>query len=199
MQVILATGSIYRREAFQFLGMPFVAIKSEVDESTQERKEPVSLVSTLAELKVMAVAKHYEDAIIIGLDSVGYFKGKILEKPKSRDSAFRRLKELSNQTHKFYTGTYMYATHTKQSVLRVVVTDVTFRTLTDAEINFYLDEDDTYKDMAVGFTALDHLSATFVSRLTGSQNNLIRGIPLEIIPGMFHEMGYNINAMRKKK
>ena len=85
MKIILATTSPYRREAFGYLGIPFEAEGSNVDESQFERKDPKELVKNLSRLKAEAVAKNHSDTIVIGFDSITYFRGKILEKPKSKE------------------------------------------------------------------------------------------------------------------
>ncbi len=82
VKIILATTSPYRKEAFGFLGIDFETEGSKVDESKVERNNPKELVKQLSKLKAEAIAKNHPDAIVIGMDSVGYFNGKILEKPK---------------------------------------------------------------------------------------------------------------------
>jgi len=73
MKIILATTSPYRIEAFKFLEIDFTAEGSKVDESQVERNNPEDLVRELSKLKAEAVAKNHKDAIVIGMDSAGYF------------------------------------------------------------------------------------------------------------------------------
>ena len=189
-KIILATKSPYRREAFAFLGIDFEAMGSEVDESKIERKNPEELVKQLSKMKAEAVAKNYPDAIVIGMDSVGYFNGKIIEKPKSREEAFQRLKNLSGNNGQFYTGIHIVNTGLNRTALRVVMTKAYLRVLSDNEINKYLDEDAYYNTYALGFDPLGHLSSSFIQKIDGSYNNILRGIPLEVIPEMLDEAGY---------
>src|SRR4030066_2206156 len=98
-KIVLATTSPYRIETFGYLGIPFEAEGSKIDESQLERNNPEELVKNLSKLKAEAGAKNHSDAIVIGMDSVTYFNGKILEKPKSREEAFQRLKSLSGNNH----------------------------------------------------------------------------------------------------
>ena len=83
LKVVLATSSPYRQEAFEFLGIDFEIEGSKVDESQVERADPQELVKQLSKLKAETVASKYPEAVVIGMDSVGYFNGQILEKPKS--------------------------------------------------------------------------------------------------------------------
>ncbi len=191
LKVILATTSPYRKEAFGFLGIDFEIEGSEVDESQAERTNPEELVKQLSKLKAQAVAKNHPEAIVIGMDSVGYFNGQILEKPKSREEAFERLKALSGKSYDFYTGVYMINTSTQKEITRVVKTEVFIRALLDSEINKYLDQDPNYNTYAHGYDPVRNISSSFIAKLVGSPNNVLRGIPLEVLPPMLSEVGYN--------
>ncbi len=193
IKIILATSSPYRKEAFGFLGLPFVAEGSSVNEQFDGRPEsPEDLVLHLAKLKAESVSKKHSEGIVIGLDTICSFQNRILEKPVSRNEAFERLRLLSGNTHQFYTGIYMINIETGKIVFRVVKTDVDMRKLTDSEIEKYLGEDSKFNTYAPGYDPLGHYSSTFVERIIGSYNNVLRGIPLEAIAEMLPELGYKI-------
>lgn len=190
-KIILATASPYRQKAFHFLGLDFVAQTSDVDESFDGRPDsPEELVLHLAKLKAEAVAKHHDLGIVIGFDSVGWFNKQILEKPKSREKAFQRLKSLSGNNHQFYTGIHMINLESGKVVFKVVITNVEVRDLSDFEINKYLDQDSKFNTYALGYDPLENYSSTFVKKINGSYNNLLRGIPLETIVEMLPDVGY---------
>ena len=189
-KIILATTSPYRREAFKFLGIDFKSEGSNVDESQIERNNPEELVKELSKLKAEAVVKNHPDAIVIGMDSVGYFNGQILEKPKSRNEAFQRLESLSEKNHQFYTGIHIINAVSKKAISNVVKKEVFMRNLSDKDINKYLDEDLNFNTYALGYDPLGHFSSTFVKRIEGSYNNLTRGIPLEEIVEILSEISY---------
>jgi len=189
-KIILATTSPYRKETFGYLGIPFEAEGSNIDESQAERNDPEELVKNLSKLKAEAVAKNHSDAIVIGMDSVAYFNNKILEKPKSREEDFQRLQELSGNNHQFYTGIYMVNTATNKAISRVVKTEVFMRNLSEKEINKYLNEDPHFNTYALGYDPVKHISSSFVQRIEGSYYNLLGGIPLEVIVEMLKEIGY---------
>ena len=192
-KIILATKSPYRQEAFGFLGLDFIAEESDIDEYTKERPDnPEELVKHLSKLKAEAVAKNHSEGIVIGFDSVGFFEDKLLEKPKSKEEAFERLKSLSGNRFEFLTGIHMINVSTKQTNSRVVKTVVFMRTLSDKEINKYLEEDLKVNTYALGFDPCIHYSSTFVEKIEGSYNNLTRGIPLEAVIEMLSEIGYKI-------
>jgi len=189
-KIILATTSSYRIETFGYLGIPFEAEGSKVDESQVERNKPEELVKQLSKLKAEAVAKNHSDAIVIGMDSVTYFNGQILEKPKSKEEDFQRLKALSGKNHQFYTGIYIVNKATNKTLSKIVITDVFMRELFDEEINKYLNEDPHFNTYALGYDPVKHISSSFIQRIEGSYYNLLAGIPLETIIEMLREIGY---------
>ncbi len=189
-KIILATISPYRKEVFGYLGIPFGVEGSNVDESQSERDNPEELVKGLSKLKAEAVARNHSDAIVIGMDSVTYFDGQILEKPKSKEEDFQRLKALSGNNHQFYTGIHMVNSSSGKTLSRIVKTDVSTRKLSEEEINRYLDEDPNYNTYALGYDPIRHYSASFVKNISGSYYNLLGGIPLETIVEMLKEIGY---------
>ena len=70
-------------------------------------KKPEELVAELARLKAEAVAKGKDNGIVIGFDSVGLFNDTVFEKPKSKEDACQRLKDLSGNSHEFFTGIHI--------------------------------------------------------------------------------------------
>lgn len=190
-RIILATTSPYRREIFGYLGIDFEAEGSKIDESQVERNNPEELVKQLSKLKAEAVAKNHPNTIVIGMDSVTYFNGQILEKPKSKEEACQRLKSFSGNNHQFYTGIYMKNTALDKALSRVVKTEVFMRNFSDREINKYLNEDPHFNTYALGYDPIKHCSASFVKRIEGSYYNLLGGIPLEVIVEMLSRIGYS--------
>jgi septum formation protein len=191
-KIILATTSPYRIEAFKFLGIDFETEGSKVDESQADRSNPEELVKELSKLKAEAVAKNHSDAIVIGMDSVGYFNRKIFEKPKSRKEGFKRLKSLSGKNHQFFTGIHIINTASKRVVSKVVKTEIHLRNFSEKEIETYLNQDKFFNTYALGYDPLGHYSSTFSEKIEGSYNNFLRGIPLEAVVGLLQETGYNL-------
>jgi predicted house-cleaning NTP pyrophosphatase (Maf/HAM1 superfamily) len=74
----------------------------------------------------------------------------------------------------------------------VVATNVEMRAMSESEIKKYLNQDSNFNTYALGFDPLGHLSSSFVQKIEGSYNNLLRGIPLETIVEMLKGMGIEI-------
>ncbi|MDD5463611.1 MAG: Maf family nucleotide pyrophosphatase [Candidatus Moranbacteria bacterium] len=196
-KIILATTSPYRKAAFEMLGIPFEAIGSNVEEYFDGRPDdPEALVLHLAKLKAEAVAQGNKGAsTIIGFDSVGWFDGKVLEKPQTREEMLERLRAMSGNRYQFYTGIHIidFSSDDGQKILsKAVKTDIVMRNLTDAEINWYLDQDPNFKTYAQGYDPLGTYGSTFIKEIHGSYNNPLRGIPLEVIVEMLKEVGWQI-------
>ena len=193
-EIILATNSDFRRKGFELLGMNFSSHGSRINEKLKYRpRNPHDLVVFLAKRKARAVAKKYVNECVIGFDSVGYFEGELLEKPRSREETFERLKELSGKHHQFYTGTFMINLDTRKKASKVSKTDIYMRELSEREIRRYLDscdECEEYIKKALGYSAFSGFSSTFVRRIEGSANNLNFGLPTELIPSMLEKVGF---------
>jgi septum formation protein len=190
-QLILATASVHRREAFAQLGLDFTTEASDVDERTSERPtSPEELVLNLAKLKASEIAKKHTSGIVIGFDSVGWFNGTILEKPATRTQGSERLKTMSGNSFQFFTGIFMINIETGAETTRVVKTSARLRKLSQAEIDLYLDQDQDFNTYALGFDSLGHYGMTFIKNIEGSYNNLLRGIPVEAIVEMLPLVGF---------
>lgn len=187
-KIILATTSLYRKEVFSYIGIPFRTEGSNVDESQVKESDPKKLVKILSQLKAEAVFKNNKDAVVIGMDSVGCFKGQIFGKPKSKNEAFQRLQLLSSENHQFYTGIYVADGILGKRFSRIVKTEIFMRKLSNKEIERYLNEDPYFNTYALGYDPLKHLSSTFAKRIEGSYNNFLRGIPLEKIAEILYEL-----------
>ena len=191
MQIILATLSPYRREVFESLKIPFKVKASKVDESQLERGDPVKLVRELAKLKAEAVAKNYKSAIIIGFDSVGFFNGKTLEKPKSGKEAFKRLKALSGKKHYHYTGIHIINTVSGKRISKVDKITIFMRAFSDKEIKKYVKTDPAFNTFALGYNTQKFISASFIRKIEGNHLNL-QGIPLSVLMQMLNKIGYKL-------
>jgi len=192
-KIVLATSSPYRKELFRVLGIKFDTENSGVNESLASRDSPENLVGTLSQQKAESVAKNKNNHIVIGFDSVGFFDGKILEKPKSRDDAFDRLKDLSGNSYHFYTGIHMINTDTQEVLSEIIKSTVTLRNFSDQEINKYLDEDPSFNTYAHGYDPVGHYSSSFIKNIEGNSHNVFWGFPLAIIVEMLNKIGYKLS------
>ena len=179
VKLILASNSPRRKELLAGLGMPFeVRVLNGIDESYPPSL-PVSEVALhIAGLKADAYrATMVSDEIIITADTVVIVDDKILGKPHDEAEAYHMLKLLSGRTHQVTTGVCLVAKEWERRFS--VTTDVTFKTLSDEEINYYIT---TYKpfDKAGAYGIQEWIGYIGVTALKGSYYNVM-GLPVQRI------------------
>ena len=183
--IILASASPYKKAAMEKTGLSFTAIDSETEEKDLPRRDPYDLVKTLSKRKAKAVFEKHPDAIVIGIDSVAHHQGAILEKPKDKEEAKKRLKRLSGQEHDAITG--VTVTSKDKTETKVVETKIRFRQLDDEEIEAYVEQDPDVTSYCLGYDPEGVTSSTFIESITGSYHNLLTGAPIETIHQMVKE------------
>ena len=137
---------------------------------------PVATALRLSEAKARAVAARYEDALVIGSDQVADCDGRAVSKPGDRATAQRELRALSGRTIVFHTGIALVDAKTGRCQREMVDVVSVFRTLTDAEIDAYLDREAPY-DCAGGVKS-EALGIALFERITSDDPTALVGLPL---------------------
>ena len=190
-QIILASGSPRRKEILEKLGVEFEIVESGYDESKIKSDDPVELVEELALQKALEVGKQYDDALVIGGDTVVYVAGEILGKPRDKKDAEIMLKKLFGTTHMVVTGVAVVNTLTGDSVVGHEEGFVRFRELTDTEFKQYLDSE-IWRGFAGGY-AIQGAAAPYVSDQTGSLSAII-GFPIMLVSDLLEQMGVGVEV-----
>jgi septum formation protein len=176
MQLILASTSPYRRQLLARLGQAFECHPPGTDESVLPGEEPGDLAGRLAEAKARAVAQLYPDALVIGSDQVAALGTQLLGKPGNHGAAVDQLRLCSGREVQFFTGlTVMCA---NRGFVRQCVEpfSVYFRSLSEAEIEDYLQREQPY-DCAGSFKC-EGLGISLFTRLSGDDPTSLEGLPL---------------------
>ena len=186
-KIILASNSPRRKELLAGLGMPFeVRVLDGIDESYPDTM-PVSEVALhIAGLKADAYRTTMaSDELIITADTVVIVGDEILGKPHSEADAIRMLKLLSGRTHQVTTGVCLIAEGWEKRFS--VTTDVTFKSLSDEEIHYYIDN---YKpfDKAGAYGIQEWIGYIGVTALKGSYYNVM-GLPVQRIYDALQTLG----------
>lgn len=175
--IILASKSPRRQELLKGIGVDFSILTKEVDESFPS-KLPLIDVAPFLSLKK---AKAFEDSelpenyMVITADTVVIVENEILGKPKDRDDAIRMMNLLSGKAHKVVTGVTV---HTKEKTKTFSVTSkVTFETLDNQEIDYYIDNFKPY-DKAGAYGVQEWIGYIGVSNVEGSYYNVM-GLPTQ--------------------
>ena len=172
MKVILASQSPRRRELLGLFHFPFEVQVADIDETMNPGLPPYDEVCRVSRNKAMAVAAGQGD-VVIAADTIVVVDGKILGKPQSEDHARQMLRSLSGRDHQVMTG--VTVVRGKQCLTCGEVTYVTFRPMTDAEIDAYVASGEPM-DKA-GAYGIQGGAALFCEKLHGDYYNVM-GLPV---------------------
>lgn len=167
----MASNSPRRKELLAKIVPDFEVIPSTEPEQSSAT-EPTAFVKELAFHKAMSVQATNRDALVIGCDTVVDLDGQILGKPSTPDHAKQMLRALSGRTHLVHTGTFII--YQTQTFMFCESTSVTFKQLTDGEIDAYV-ESGAAMDKAGAYGIQE---CGFVRSYDGSYDNVV-GFPTE--------------------
>ena len=175
-QLILGSSSPFRAELLTKLGLDFIQVSPDVDESALVNETPVALVERLAINKAREIAKTHPDSLIIGSDQVAVIDGDILGKPHNHANAVDQLTRASGRQVEFLTGLALLNARTGQCHSVVEPFTVHFRNLTVSQIDFYLKKEQPYQ--CAGSFKSEGLGISLFSKLEGDDPNALIGLPL---------------------
>lgn len=175
-RIVLASTSPFRKELLLRLGLPFETANPDTDETALPGESPEATSLRLSEAKARAVAPLYPNALIIGSDQVACLEQQIFGKPGTHEKAVRQLQAMRGQTVNFFTGLCLLNTRTGNAQVRGVPTLVTFRNLTDLEIEGYLRKEQPYN--CAGSAKSEGLGIAIIEKMTGDDPNALIGLPL---------------------
>lgn len=182
-RVILASGSPRRRELLTNLGVTFDVVVSGEDEDSLET-DPQTLAGDLGLLKARSVAKVHPDAVVIAADTVVASDGELLAKPADTAENAVFIRTLAGRVHQVFTGvTVISPAGTFSGVER---TDVEFRPLSEAEIQFYARTGEGL-DKAGGY-GIQGVGMGLVARVDGDYSNIV-GFPLALVIRLLRRAG----------
>jgi septum formation protein len=175
-KIILASGSPRRQQFFKDMDIDFEIRLKDVEEIYPPNLTEEDITDYLAVLKSDAFEGELAaNEILVTSDTIVWHEEKALGKPKDYDDAVKMLKSMSGKTHKVITSV-CFKTKDKTEVISDV-TMVTFHTLSDAEISYYLDN---YKpfDKAGSYGIQEWIGYIGVARIAGSYPNVM-GLPVD--------------------
>ncbi|ATA20352.1 septum formation protein [Gibbsiella quercinecans] len=184
----LASGSPRRRELLTLLGVPFEILLTHTVEQRVAGEAAEAYVRRLAQEKAQAgVALAAQDWPVLGADTIVVQNNQVLEKPRDAAHAAEMLAALSGCQHQVMTAV---AIADRQHLLcQLVVTDVTFRALSQQDIADYIATGEPM-DKA-GAYGIQGKGGCFVKTITGSYHAVV-GLPLVET----HELLSNFVALR---
>ncbi len=186
-ELILASASPRRLDLLTQVGLvPDVCVPANIDERPHKDELPRKMAVRLALEKAMAVAALHPNALVLAADTVVGVGRRILPKAETADEAKSCLKQLSGRRHQVQTGVALIG---PDSLIRqkLVISTVTFKTLSDREIATYLDRDE-WRGKAGGY-AIQGLAAAYIRALQGSYTNVV-GLPVFEVVSMLASADY---------
>lgn len=181
-RVILASQSPRRRELLTLIGIEHEVRPANIDESQLSDESAPDHAERLAREKAATIDA--SDAVVIGSDTIVVVDGDILGKPRDRQHAAEMLRRLSGRTHIVMTG--VAARWNGQIVSGLEEVDVTFREITDAEIERYIDTGEPM-DKA-GAYGIQGFGATIVERVDGDYF-AVMGLALNRLVRLLRDLG----------
>jgi septum formation protein len=188
-KIVLASTSPRRKQLLKQLGIDFTIVASNVEEKLNPRLKPKHQVEELALQKAKAVADKFEDAIIIGADTLVAFNDEVIGKPKDVQDAKRMLKKLRGRQHAIVTGFALIDTATGRTILKSIETKVWFRKISPEEIAAYIKKEKPL-DKA-GAYAIQDLGSLFVEKIEGDYFGAV-GLPLFLLARELKKLGVTI-------
>lgn len=175
--IILASGSPRRQQFFKDLNICFTIQLKEIEEIYPKELKGTEITDYLADLKSKAFNNLQENDLLITSDTIVWIDNKALGKPKNEADAFRMLRTLSGRKHEVITSISIKNKHFQKITNNS--TTVTFKELTDNEINYYLKN---YKpfDKAGAYGIQEWIGLIAITDIKGSYFNVV-GLPTHLL------------------
>ena len=174
-KIILASQSPRRKQLLEWAEVDFTIEVSDADETFPSNLTINEIPVFIARNKAKAVQqKHTDDAIILAADTIVVLNNQVITKPADRDDAIRMLQALSGKTHHVITGVVLL--YNKEEISFADITEVTFYTLTDEQIFFYIDKYQPY-DKAGAYAIQEWIGVIGIKCINGDFYNVM-GLPV---------------------
>ena len=173
--LVLASRSPQRSAILEQLGVEFEVVPSDEPESRDGDPRELVVSNALRKARVVAAAVG-EQRLVLGVDTEVHLDGRIFGKPGDRPEARCHLAVLSGRTHEVFSAIALIEQRRERTA--VSRTAVTFRDLSDAMIDWYLDTDE-WRDRAGGY-AIQGFGSALVERVEGDFWNVV-GLPVPLL------------------
>lgn len=175
--IILASNSPRRKQLLSDLGVDYVVrTLPDVDESYPDSLVAEEIPAYISQAKAEAYRETmHPDELVITADTIVWLDGKVLGKPGNREEACAMLRDLSGKEHEVFTGVSLTTCSWQRTF--TAATGVTFATLSEEEIVYYVD---TYSplDKAGSYGIQEWIGFIGVQGIRGSYFNVM-GLPIQ--------------------
>jgi septum formation protein len=187
--IYLASASPRRRELLAQLGLSYELLVTDIDESLRPGEPVDAYVRRMARDKARAALERMPErrAPVLGADTTVVVDRHVLGKPEDREAAVSMLRRLSGVDHEVLTAVAIVDGEDEREAVAVSRTVVTFRPLSDEEIDGYWATGEP-SDKAGGY-AIQGLGAVFIEAIHGSYSGVM-GLPLFETACLLNGFGY---------
>ena len=185
--LVLASGSSYRKNLLRRLGVSFDVDAPDVDESRRDGETPARLAQRLARAKAEAVAERTPDAWVIGSDQVIALGKDVLSKPGTAERARAQLARLQGKEHQLMTAVCVIGPDGRRGE-SLTTYRMKMRTLDEREIAEYVAEDSPLD--CAGSYRIESAGIGLFESLAGDDYTAIVGLPLTRVRAHLEELGY---------
>ena len=181
-QFILASDSASRYRLLKKTGLNFIKLKPLCDEEhikdrlIKKNINKKNLPKLLAKEKALSVSKIKPNNLVVGSDTIIFFKKKILNKATNIHDAKEKLKELSGNKHQIISGASVCYKN-KQIWSKQQASTVAIKKLNNKEINDYLNGAGKGVLSSVGCYQAEGLGPQIIKSISGDFFNVL-GFPL---------------------
>lgn len=192
MKIILASASPRRKELLAGLDMDFeVRLLPGIEENYPDNLPVSKIAEYIACEKSAAYSGEIgKDELLLTADTIVVVDDEVLGKPADEADARRMIRLISGRTHQVITGVCLATCDQTRSFS--VETDVTFRNLTDDEIDYYIEHYRPF-DKAGAYGIQEWIGYVGVESIRGSYFNVM-GLPVQRIYNAIKE----IEEMQKR-
>lgn len=183
--IILASGSPRRQQFFKELELDFEIRLKPVKEEYPPSLVHFEITNYLAQLKALPFKNELKDTdILITSDTIVWHNNTAIGKPRDEKEAFNMIKSYSGKTHEVITSV-CFTTNNQEKTL-YAITKVTFKILTNNEINYYIKTCKPF-DKAGAYGIQDWIGQIGVTKIEGSYFNVM-GLPVHLVYKTLNDM-----------
>jgi septum formation protein len=174
-KIILASQSPRRKQLLEWAEIKFDVIVSDADESYPNDLSFSEIAIHIAKNKAEVIKKSHGNLLpILAADTIVVCNQKVIGKPKDREDAISIIKELSGNIHEVITGVAIL--HQEKEILFSDITTVSFHSLTQEQIEFYVDNYKPY-DKAGAYAIQEWIGVVGIKSIQGDFYNVM-GLPI---------------------
>jgi septum formation protein len=185
-KMMLASASPRRRKLLNDLGITFEIHPARIREQRHAGELPEAYARRLAQEKTQLIADQYQEAWVLGADTIVVLEDRILGKPEDRKDAQRLLMLLAGKEHEVLTGFCLACVQESRQTVGLVSTRVTFSRFPAEIVAAYIRTGEPL-DKA-GAYGIQGRGGFLVKEIAGSYSNVI-GLPLAEVVGEMLRFG----------